>query len=47
MGLGSFIGGQIGASFVIYKSTRFLRIIFLTIITLCVTYSFIKFYGLT
>lgn len=45
MGLGSLIGGQIGASLVIYKSSRFLRTIFLTIMTLCVLYSFVKYYG--
>ncbi|MBI0066544.1 TSUP family transporter [Commensalibacter sp. M0134] len=46
MGVGSFIGGQIGASLVIYKSSRFLRVFFLIVMTSCVFYSFVKYYNI-
>ncbi|MXV45228.1 TSUP family transporter [Saccharibacter sp. 17.LH.SD] len=44
MGIGSFLGGQAGASMVIYKDSRFLKLIFTTIMLLSILSSFIKVY---
>lgn len=45
MGIGSFLGGQIGAYLVIYKSSKLLRLLFLTIMLVSVTFSFLKYYN--
>lgn len=45
MGIGSFIGVRFGTHFVMYKHVKWLKIIFLLLITLSTLGTFIKYYG--
>lgn len=45
MGIGSFVGGRLGAHFVMYKDVKLLKTIFLLLITLSTLGTFVKYYG--
>ncbi|RTL02716.1 MAG: hypothetical protein EKK57_01165 [Proteobacteria bacterium] len=46
MGIGSFLGGKFGAQLVIYKDSRWLKLIFTLLMSLSVVGTFIKYYFL-
>jgi uncharacterized membrane protein YfcA len=45
MGIGSFIGGWIGAKFVHVKNSNLIKTIFITMMSIAIIVSFVKHYG--